>query len=316
MVYKYFFSSVLILGLLTLSLGCKKDNSTDDSSPKEFRFTETIKVDGLDRTYLLNLPPNYYSGDNFSLVIALHGGGGSATQFESTCLLTKKADAAGFIVVYPNGVKSNGPLKLQTWNAGTCCDYAAANDIDDVNFIRQLISTLLAKYKINPKKVYATGHSNGGMMSYRLACELSDKIAAIAVNACTLVTTQPCNPVHPVPVLHMHSVNDLHVPYLGGQGGGTGTYDLHLAPVDSVLNVFSSFNECTNTAQVITDNNDYTFTKWSGCDNNVSIQCYLTKDGGHAWPGGLPGSEMGDTPSTAINANDLLWDFFQQYQLP
>lgn len=316
MVLKAVFSTILLPGLLVFSGGCTKNNSPSDPDAGAFRFTDSIKVDGLERSYLINLPLDYYSGDNFSLVIALHGGGGSAAQFESSSLLTQKANAAGFVVVYPNGVKSDGVLKAQTWNAGTCCDYAAANNIDDVHFISQLINTLLSKYKINPRKVYATGHSNGGMMCYRLACELADKIAAIAVNACTLVTEQPCHPAHPVPLLHMHSVKDEHVPYLGGQGGGIGTVSLHLAPVDSVLNVFSSFSKCTNAAQVIISNNNYTFTKWSGCDNNVSIQFYLTQDGGHAWPGGLPGSGMADTPSTAINANDLLWDFFQQYQLP
>ena len=314
MVFKAVFSTVISLALLVFLRGCVKDDSPPATGT--FRVTDSINVDGLERSYLLNLPPDYYSGNNFSLVIALHGGGGSAAQFESSSLLTQKADAAGFIIVYPNGVKSDGVLKAQTWNAGACCDYAAANNIDDVNFIRQLIRTLLVKYKINPRKVYATGHSNGGMMCYRLACELSDKIAAVAVNACTMVTTETCNPTRPMPVLHMHSVKDEHVPYLGGQGGGIGTVNLRLAPVDSVLNVFSSFSRCVNTGEVITSNNNYTFTQWSGCDNEVSIKLYLTQDGGHAWPGGLPGSGMADTPSTAIVANDLLWDFFQQYQLP
>ncbi len=92
----------------------------------------------------------------------MHGGGEAATQFESSCLLTAKANAAGFIVVYPDGVQSNGLLGAWTCNAGICCDYAVEQNIDDVHFIEVLLDSLLSNFKVNPKKVYATGHSNGG----------------------------------------------------------------------------------------------------------------------------------------------------------
>lgn len=190
-----------------------------------------------------------------------------------------------------------------------------ANNIDDVKFISLLIDKLLAGYKINPKKVYATGHSNGGMLSYRLACEISSKIAAIAPNGCTMVVAA-CNPSRPVPVLHMHSVLDTKVPYQGGSGSGVGTSTIHLPSLDSVLNAWSLKNTCTSGAQVLVNNSNYKFTKWSACNNAVTIQYYLTQDGGHGWPGGLPGGPFSDTPSTVISANDLLWEFFQQYQLP
>jgi polyhydroxybutyrate depolymerase len=300
--------TILLSLLCFCSMGCLKKKDTD------FRHNGSIAVDGLTRTYTLNLPPNYYEDDDFSLVIAMHGGGGNAGQFESSCKLTEKANAAGFIVVYPDGAKSNGLIKAQTWNAGGCCGYAAEHNIDDVKFISQLIDKLAATYKINPKKIYATGHSNGGMMAYRLACELSGKIAAIAPNSSTMVVTQPCNASRAVPVLHMHSILDTNVPYTGGQG--TGVSNHYNPPLDSVFQVWSLKNACATPAQVITNNSSYKLTKWTDCSNNVSIQYYLTKDGGHAWPGGSPGGlPVGDKPSNAINANDLLWEFFQQYQL-
>lgn len=296
----------LIISILTIfffSCGKRK------SSEKPYRFNETIVVDGLSRSYVLNLPPNYYDNTGFSLVIAMHGGGGSASQFESTSRLTEKANAAGFIVVYPEGTGA-----INTWNAGTCCGSAVTNTINDVKFISELIDKLVASYKINPKKVFATGHSNGGMMSYRLACELSNKIAAIAPNGCTMVVTQPCNPARAVPVLHMHSKLDQHVVYTGGYGNGVS--GVYCPPLDSVLNVWSLKNNCTTTAQTIVSNSNYTQKRWTNCSNNVSIDYYLTNDGGHGWPGGLPGGPNSDIPSASINANDLLWDFFQQYQLP
>lgn len=303
-------SLLILLLIANLFSSCGKKNDTP--SEKIYRIQGSMTVDGLPRTYLLNLPPSYYEGSDFSLVIAMHGGGGSAEQFESTSLLTKKANASQFIVVYPEGVKSTGLLEARTWNAGGCCDYARDHNIDDVNFIRQLINKLISTYKINPKKVYATGHSNGGMLSYRLACEMADKITAIAVSGCTMVVLQPCNPSRAVPVLHMHSELDEHVP----QEGGIGVSNAYFPPLDSVFNVWSQKNACSLPDQVVVSNAQYTLRQWTGCSNNVTIQYYLTKDGGHAWPGGLPGSSMGDTPSTAINANDLLWSFFQQYQLP
>ena len=297
---------ITVFTAVTIFFSCKNENNPP--AKKKYRFSETISIDGRQRTYVVNLPPNYYESSGFSLVVALHGGGGSSTQFETSSKLTEKANAEGFIVVYPDGT---GIIK--TWNAGTCCGSAVTNDVNDVHFISSLIDQLISNYKINQKKVYATGHSNGGMMCYRLACELSNKIAAIAPNASTMVVTQPCNPARPVPILHMHSKLDENVVYTGGYGNGiSGVY---CPPLDSVFNIWSINNNCTNSSQVAISN-DYTLTKWLNCSNNADINFYLTNDGGHAWPGGLPGSANGDTPSSAINANDLLWNFFQQYQLP
>lgn len=292
--------------LLLLFIGCH--GNEDDDIEKTYRFNETIQVGGIARSYTVNLPPNYYKSSAFSLVIGLHGGGGSASQFENSTKLTDKANSVNFIVVYPDGT---GVLK--TWNAGECCGYAMNNDVDDVNFISKLIDKLIDTYKINPEKVYVTGHSNGGMMSYRLACELSAKIAAIAPNSCTQVITG-CNPSRPVPILHMHSKLDENIPYLGGTGSGvTGVY---CTPIDDVLNSWSARNECTSLKQLTHDEDLYSFYQWTGCTSS-RIDYYLTEDGGHAWPGGLPGGGPDpDAPSVAINANDLLWDFFQQFPLP
>ncbi|MBC7850426.1 MAG: phospholipase [Chitinophagaceae bacterium] len=301
-----------LIFLVLLISSCSKTKNPDE--PKIYRFSESIVVDGLTRTYTVNLPPDYYDHDSYSLVLAFHGGGGDAVQFESTSRLSEKANSSKFIVVYPNGVKSDGPLKAQTWNAGGCCDYAVQQNINDVKFVSMLIDKLTTSFKINSKKVYATGHSNGGMLSYRLACELSNKIAAIAPNGCTMVVTQPCSALRAVSVLHMHSVNDSRVPYTGGEGAGV--VDAYLPPLDSVLNVWSLKNSCNVQAQVLTNNAQFLHSKWSDCNQNTSIEYYLTQDGGHGWPGGLPGGANSDIPSTYINANDLLWAFFQKYQLP
>lgn len=305
--------SLLLLSVTLLLGSCQK--SDDPAEDPVFRINGTLNSGGRERTYLLNLPPNYYQQSGFSLLIAMHGGGGEALQFEASSRLTEKANESSFVVVYPEGVKSTGLLEARTWNAGACCDYARDHNIDDVGFITALIDELGRKYKINLKKVYATGHSNGGMLTYRLACERSGKIAAIAPNGCTMVAPV-CNPTRAVPILHMHSVLDTKVPYQGGFGTGVGTDAVHCPSLDSVLNVWAQKNGCAAPAQIIVNNNQYKFTSWTGCTAGTAINYYLTQDGGHAWPGGLPGSSNGDTPSTVIDANDLLWDFFQQFELP
>jgi len=305
----------LILFIFCLAIfvvGCNKLNLTSPSPATTLRVEGTMTVDGLSRTYLLNLPPNYDESSGFSLVLALHGGGGKASQMEADYLLTEKANSAKFVIVYPEGVQSDGVLGARTWNAGTCCDYAVEKNIDDVKFISLLIDELLKKYpKINAKKVYVTGMSNGAMMAYRLACELSNKIAAIAPVAGTLLTIQPCKPSRPVPILGIHSKLDEKVP----MNGGTGIFGYYFPPVQNGLNTWIANNGCSSTTKTVTNFTNYSVTKWASC-NNSSIEFYVTNDGGHSWPGGVKSRAAADDPSTAINANDLIWAFFQKYQLP
>ncbi len=280
-------------------------------SSKGYHFNGQITVDGLSRTYVLALPPAYYDSDTtFALVLGLHGTGGSGNQFERDYGLTAKANREGFIVVYPEGVRSDGPLGIRTWNAGECCDYAMQKNIDDVKFIRVLIDQLAGRYKIDPGRIYATGMSNGAMMVYRLACELPDKLAAIAPVSGTLMAVRSCSPSRPMPVLHIHSVADTKVP----PHGGIGLAGYYFHPVDSALTVFASLDSCT--AEDVSDKNTYFYTRWKGCTGHSTIEYYLTYDGGHAWPGGLPASTWADQPSRAVNADDLIWEFFRRFELP
>src|SRR5262245_30837206 len=138
-----FIFSLTFFIAVALFTGCDDASSDPEPDPAQtYRVNGQMTVDGRARTYLLNLPPRYYADSSkFSLVLALHGAGGKASQFEQDYGFTDKANDAGFIVVYPEGVQSNGVLGLRTWNAGTCCDYALENHVDDVKFIRGLIDS-------------------------------------------------------------------------------------------------------------------------------------------------------------------------------
>ncbi|GEM_PF-151285 len=266
------------------------------------------------RTFLVHLPPQYPADRDslFPLILALHGGFGSAANLENQSRLSEKADSTGnpFIVVYPEGVRN--PFGIRTWNAGGCCGYARDNDIDDVGFISALIDSLLSNYLIDEDRVFVTGMSNGGMMSYRLAAELSHRIAAIAPVASAMVLEGSWSPTRPVPIIHFHSFLDESVPFLGGEGDGFSNYNY--PPTDSILNVWSDVNGCTDDNDTLYNEIDeYLFKVWTSCDNDGDLHLYVTYDGGHSWPGGEKGTPWADPPSEKICANDLMWTFFQEH---
>jgi len=156
--------------------------------------------DGRTRTAHLYVPASL-SDEPVPLLVALHGGTGWGTQFEQTSGYDGLAEANGFLVVYPDGIGS-GPNedRFRTWNGGVCCGAAAAGDVDDVAFLRALVDKLSDAYAIDSERVYATGHSNGMIMSYRLVCEAADVFVAAAGQAGTL-GVDGCSPSEPVSLL-------------------------------------------------------------------------------------------------------------------
>ncbi|MBS1665202.1 MAG: phospholipase [Bacteroidetes bacterium] len=286
-------------------------NCQKGGGDKSYRFKASMNLDGWTRTYTLDLPPNYYDTSGLPLVIMLHGFGGSADQAEHDYGVTEKGNVNGWVVVYPEGIQSNGPAHLRSWNTGTCCPVAQDNGVNDVHFIRVLIDQLVANYKVDPKRVYVAGMSNGAMMAYTLACDLSDKIAAITSVSGTLMVSSPCQPSRVVPILHIHSALDTKVPYNGRYGMASH----YFTPVDSTMKVWTVLDSC-DTPPLVSEGGNYSKTEWTGKDGNVAIDLYLTQDGGHSWPGGLKPRWQADAPSTALNATDLMSDFFQRYRLP
>ncbi|MCB0686697.1 MAG: T9SS type A sorting domain-containing protein [Saprospiraceae bacterium] len=271
---------------------------------------DSLVFDGLQRSYLVHLPTGYHEQEQLPLVIAMHGGFGSAANLQNQSGLSQTANDHHFIVVYPEGSRE-GLLSIRTWNAGWCCGNSSAADVDDVGFIDTLLDVLITKYAVDTNRIYATGMSNGGFMSYRLACELSNRIAAIAPVAGSL-SVPTCNPIRPVPIIAFHSYLDSNVPYLGGIGDGVS--DHYNAPLDSVLNAWSNKNGCQSEKLTIQDDAQFTHYEWTECECNADIEWYLTRDGGHSWPGGNQ-TITGDPTSQVINANELMWNFFSQHSL-
>jgi polyhydroxybutyrate depolymerase len=271
---------------------------------------QTLAYGGLERTYVVRLPPASSTRvSRVPLVLVLHGGGGNAANAENMTGFTEKARKEGFIVVYPDGT---GRLqdKLLTWNAGHCCAYAMNNDVDDVGFIRALIDELVRRYPVDSRRVYVTGMSNGGMMSHRLGRELSDRVAAIAPVVATVFGDEEA-PGHAVPALMINGMLDENVPYQGGAPGGRGARGWDGTPTQPALKQVEFWARANGCKPEPGRDENAKWIAWrSACPKGAEVRLYLVKDNGHAWPGGQPGSRRGDTPSTAMSATDVIWEFF------
>jgi polyhydroxybutyrate depolymerase len=275
------------------------------SAPGDYRFS--FVHDGITREYLVHVPQSYH-GTPTPLLVALHGGGGSADfqADDSKYKLISKSEQAGFIAVFPNGYSRLPSGVLATWNAGTCCGAAQKNNVDDVGFIREVIHRIEKQANVDPKRVFATGMSNGAMMSWRLACE-APEIRAIAPVEGTDNTTGRCAPSHPVAVIEFHAADDPNVPFDGGIGVGPSHTDFASVPATQAKWV--QLNHATETAR-----RELTVSG-AHCDVHAAkpggapVELCVTDTGGHSWPGG--GTQQGrKQPSMAISANDLMWSFF------
>jgi poly(3-hydroxybutyrate) depolymerase len=176
-----------------------------------------IQFQSLTRHYNVHVPASYDGSNPVPLVLDFHGWMNDPSLQESLSGFQQLADATGFIVAYPEGYEGTGTQR--SWNAGTCCPPATTDNIDDVGFARAVVADIESQANIDPLRVYATGLSNGGGMSHRLACEAADLFAAVSPVACPLLLDPftLCQPVRPISVLHVAGLTDEVVPYNGGE---------------------------------------------------------------------------------------------------
>lgn len=275
------------------------------------RNLQEIVVAGSRRTYLVHLPPGYDKAKRLPLVLAFHGGGGNAQNMAQMSVFSQKADREKFVVVYPNGLGRMENILL-TWNAGGCCDYAMEQNIDDVRFVSELIDALVTKYGVDKKRVYATGFSNGALLSHRLAAEIPDKIAAIAPVAGALFDSSP-KPKGKVPVLIIHGLADMAVPYKGGDSQRNRVKNAQSEPYKS-LDYAAKYWAKNNGCKLVPTKKTISMIvreAYPGCTAKNDVEVIMITDGLHSWPGGKKGRDAGDESSTAISATDAIWDFFR-----
>ena len=264
----------------------------------------TIDVGGRTRSYFVHRPPTYNGKTALPLVLVLHGGTQSAASAERMSGMSDEADKENFLVAYPSGT---GRLKnVPTWNSGNCCGYALENHVDDVAFLRALISKLEHDYAVDPKRIYVTGISNGAMMSYRAACELSDKIAAIApVEGAQNV---PCKPSSPVSLIVFHGTADRLVPFSGGSTPfqvGPKRSDTSVA---DAIAFWVKVDGCSAAAKHSEAKYVHIDT-YTSCKDGAGVALYAIEGGRHMWPGAsMSGND--------VAATDIMWKFFAQHPKP
>jgi polyhydroxybutyrate depolymerase len=305
---------VIALALVLVSLGAGDHD-------------RSLTVDGLTRTYIAHVPPRVSHGRPLPLVLAFHGGGGNASGFKAYAGLDALADREGFVVVYPDGSGRLG-RRLLTWNAGGCCGYAASQNVNDVAFTLAVVRDVARNVSIDPARVYATGHSNGAMMAYRLAAEASERIAAIAPVAGAMQVASFL-PAREVPVLHVHSVDDPRALYGGGLGPpfpGTQSRVTHRA-VETELQRWIAHDRCPVEPRTVEQRTTPTrggpahtasLLVWGPCAAGAEVQLWKLTGAGHGWPGGhirLPESVMGPETAT-IDAALEVWRFVSRFRRP
>lgn len=287
----------------------------DGSIARAGDYTFSMKHGGLERMYRVHVPKSHVPGKPAPLVFALHGGGGSMDYQANDAYygLITKSEQEGFVAVFPNGFSKLRSGKFATWNAGTCCGGARDENVDDVGFIRQVVADVSRRVNVDRGRIYATGMSNGGLMSYRLACEMSDVFAAIAPVAGT-DNTRSCSPSRPVSVLHIHARNDDHVLFEGGAGPAARDKSkvTDFASVPATVSKWVALNGCNTTPRRVLEKPGVYCDLYGSCKDKAEVQLCVTDSGGHSWPGGH--KPRGDEkPSQAISANDVMWEFFTRH---
>lgn len=250
--------------------------------------TWTVMVGSATRTARVHVPASYNPQAKTPIVINVHGRGGWGAQQASTSHAHQKSDAEGFVVIHPEGTGTP-----TSWNAGGgCCDPAAANNVDDSGFIGKLIDEASERLCVDPDRVFVMGLSNGGYLAHRVACDHSDRIAAIGAVA-GLLSHQTCAPTRPMPVFMVHGTADTLV-----------SYDW----LDETTHYWVVMNGCTTMSESYR-NGDASCVMHSGCDGRGEVEVCTIAGGGHQWPGGEALPLLG-TKSDDVIATDRIWQFF------
>lgn len=293
---------LLAAGALTamlLASSCQSSRLINRRDAQQYTLTH----DSLTRNYWLHLPPQLDTTP-LPLLLCYHGYTSTARNHMTYTNFNNIADREGFIVVYPQGARLKGK---NHWSVG---GWTNESTIDDVDFTRVLIDSLSQRHPIDTTRIYATGMSNGGYMSLLLACQLSDRIAAVAsvTGSMTPEMYRDCAPTRPVPILQLHGTADAVVPYQGG-------YEWTVS-IDSVLQYWIAHNGARDTATIQPLPNRFwldfsrpIFYHYPARDTtSAEVQHYQVRNGRHDW--------FGAWGNRDIHASEIIWRFVAQHRLP
>ena len=289
--------SFFILSLMIIS--CKSEDNTqvDEDGIITGLQTKTFSHDNVNRNYLVYIPDSYDSEIDYPLMFVFHGFGGIATQFINSADMRDLAESNNFIVVYPQGLDLGGTGSH--WN---CSNPSADNksDVDDIGFIENLIDQLIVDYPvIDNKRIYAAGYSNGGFMSYYLACN-SKKFAAIGSVAGTMLddSYQSCNANFPTAMINIHGTNDFDVPYDG---------NTYYPSIPEVVDWWKNFNNTPNEDLLTNQDGSIEQYKYYNDAGDIYVEHIKIIGGDHYWDDKLN--------YDGKNTSGLIWDFVSSYNI-
>jgi polyhydroxybutyrate depolymerase len=300
----------LISVVLCVSLmGCHADPASAASPEGGGRTSHRIQVGGELRRYNLYVPSLSSEAHvrPLPLMIVLHGGLGNAERIEATTGMNAIADREHFAVAYPQGTAAfgRGLSGMRTWNAGSCCGAAQRRNADDVGFVAALIDDVAAAHPIDRRRVYAVGMSNGGMLAYRLACELPERLAAVVAVSATL-TVDGCAGAAQVAVLHVHGDQDQNIPFAGGRGDQSLAGVEFRAVPDAISALLRPRGECRGETAKLPGGIERTV---YSCSAGAPVELVVLRGAGHAWPG----ADDEERSPSRFPASEEAWSFASRF---
>ena len=277
-----------------------------------------VEVGGVDRGYLLHVPTRKPRGifgraEPFPLVIVMHGSGGTPDDARNASRMDSIADARGWLVAYPSGVRGAFGLVRSDWNAGNCCGAPAHDGVDDVGFLRAIVRQAASQLPVDSTRVYVAGFSDGGRMAYRAACEMAASVAAVAVVSGSLELAG-CAPARPVSIIAFHGTADDQVPYADSAAS---------APPRPVPPWARRFPPSTR-FWIVADGcrsvsempiaPDARVARFRRCVRS-DLELYTIVGGGHGWPGEPAGGAGARAPLSEVDASALIARFFAAHRL-
>lgn len=283
----------------------------------------SVRHNGHERQYYVHVPSSYNSKNPTPVILVFHGGGGNALNAMKSTQMNQTSEKYGFLAVYPQGLgpKRRGKI-IGTWNADRCCGTAEKNQTDDVGFTSAMIDDLAKHFNVDTRRIFATGHSNGALFSYKLACELSDRIAAIAPNS-GQDSLNSCRPQRPIAIIHFHGTADQSAKYEGGHcGGRLGDDGWDCVSVPEYVDQWRKLDGCSDEKRVVYRKGAATCVSYDACSNGVEVVLCTIEGAGHTWPGGeydrdgLLWKKLVGPLSHDISANEAMWKFFKKHPMP